>query len=230
MPYQTVFVLCPLKIFWSRTAYDLDLFSHISYNSGRSLVDNAWARCALTRFPSGECLSQFLSAMTSRLMQRALCYARLRAHALRVTCSDDAVSSWLACTDNSVAKLVLDGVLSLRPMGSATGEGGQGGHGPLPQFLSKINEFLKFTINFLIILTLWPPPQFYTRGGLYALSRQTLRWHHTPLVFPFLFCVELEATRVLHLAMSPSEQVAHHLRFRLRWGGGAGGGSCACRR
>ena len=32
-----------------------------------------------------------------------------------------------------------------------------GGQGPSPQFLEKINEFLKFTIDFLIILRLWPP-------------------------------------------------------------------------
>ena len=35
-----------------------------------------------------------------------------------------------------------------------------GGHGP-PQFFEKINEFFKFTIDFLIILALWPrPPNF----------------------------------------------------------------------
>ena len=39
-------------------------------------------------------------------------------------------------------------------MGSAIGGPG----GPwTPQFLEKINEFLKVTIDFLIILTLWTP-------------------------------------------------------------------------
>ena len=54
-------------------------------------------------------------------------------------------------------------------MGSATNR--IGGGGMAPKILEKINDFLKFTIDFLIILTLSPPPNFKPVADPLLLSK-----------------------------------------------------------